>query len=72
MWEEMDTAVSSVDEDEKCTRCPTADAGRRQVAHPDGRVATVPFHQGLDISPALLRAIARDIGMEVREFVGRA
>jgi predicted RNA binding protein YcfA (HicA-like mRNA interferase family) len=43
-----------------------------QYRHPDGRVTTVPFHQGRDISPALLRAIARDIGMDVREFVGRA
>ena len=43
-----------------------------QYRHPDGRVTTVPFHQGRDISPALLRAIARDIGMDVREFVARA
>jgi len=43
-----------------------------QYRHPDGRVTTVPFHQGRDISPALLRAIARDIGMDVREFVGRS
>ena len=41
----------------------------RQYRHPDGRVTTVPFHQGRDISPALLRAIARDIGMDVRDFV---
>jgi predicted RNA binding protein YcfA (HicA-like mRNA interferase family) len=38
----------------------------------DGRVTTVPVHQGRDISPALLRAIARDIGIDVREFVARA
>ena len=43
-----------------------------QYRHPDGRVTSVPFHQGRDISPALLRAIARDIGMDVREFVVRA
>ena len=43
-----------------------------QYRHPDGRVTTVPFHQGRDISPALLRAIARDIGMDVRDFVARA
>jgi predicted RNA binding protein YcfA (HicA-like mRNA interferase family) len=43
-----------------------------QYRHPDGRVTTVPFHQGRDISPALLRAIARDIGMDVREFVARS
>ena len=41
----------------------------RQYRHPDGRVTTVPFHQGRDISPALLRAIARDIGTDVRDFV---
>ena len=41
----------------------------RQYRHPDGRVTTVPFHQGRDISPALLRAVARDIGMDVRDFV---
>lgn len=43
-----------------------------QYRHPDGRMTTVPFHQGRDISPALLRAIARDIGMDVRDFVTRA
>jgi predicted RNA binding protein YcfA (HicA-like mRNA interferase family) len=42
----------------------------KQYRHPDGRVTTVPFHPGRDISPALLRAIARDIGMNVRDFVG--
>jgi predicted RNA binding protein YcfA (HicA-like mRNA interferase family) len=41
----------------------------KQYRHPDGRVTTVPFHQGRDISPALLRAITRDIGMDVRDFV---
>lgn len=43
-----------------------------QYRHSDGRVTTLPFHQGRDISPALLRAIARDIGMDVREFAARA
>jgi predicted RNA binding protein YcfA (HicA-like mRNA interferase family) len=42
----------------------------KQYRHPDGRVTTVPFHPGRDISPALLRAIARDIGLSVRDFVG--
>jgi predicted RNA binding protein YcfA (HicA-like mRNA interferase family) len=41
----------------------------KQYRHPDGRVTTVPYHAGRDISPALLRAIARDIGLDVREFV---
>lgn len=42
----------------------------KQFRHPDGRVTTVPFHEGRDISPLLLRRIARDIGMTVEEFVG--
>jgi predicted RNA binding protein YcfA (HicA-like mRNA interferase family) len=29
----------------------------------------VPFHPGRDISPTLLRAIARDIRVDVRDFV---
>jgi predicted RNA binding protein YcfA (HicA-like mRNA interferase family) len=41
----------------------------RQYRHPDGRATTVPFHQGRDISPTLLRRIARDIGMNVEDFV---
>jgi predicted RNA binding protein YcfA (HicA-like mRNA interferase family) len=41
----------------------------RQYRHPDGRATTVPFHAGRDISPSLLRAIARDIGVDVRELV---
>jgi predicted RNA binding protein YcfA (HicA-like mRNA interferase family) len=41
----------------------------RQYRHPDGRATTVPFHPGRDISPTLLRVIARDIGMNVRDFV---
>ena len=43
----------------------------RQYRHADGRGTTVPFHSGRDISPGLLRAIARDIGMDVREFVAK-
>ena len=41
----------------------------KQFRHADGRVTTVPFHQGRDISPSLVRKIAQDIGMDVREFV---
>jgi predicted RNA binding protein YcfA (HicA-like mRNA interferase family) len=40
-----------------------------QFRHPDGRGTTVPFHQGLDISPILLRQIARDIGLTLDEFL---
>jgi predicted RNA binding protein YcfA (HicA-like mRNA interferase family) len=43
----------------------------KQYRHSDGRMTTVPFHAGRDISPALLRAIARDVGMDVRDFVSR-
>jgi predicted RNA binding protein YcfA (HicA-like mRNA interferase family) len=41
----------------------------KQFRHPDGRGTTVPFHKGRDVSPILLRKIARDIGMAVEEFV---
>ncbi|NQT72076.1 MAG: type II toxin-antitoxin system HicA family toxin [Chloroflexi bacterium] len=41
----------------------------RQFRHTDGRCTTVPFHKGRDLSPILLRQIAKDIGMTVDEFV---
>ncbi len=41
----------------------------KQYRHPDGRGTTVPFHSGRDISPFLLRQIARDIGMTIEEFM---
>jgi predicted RNA binding protein YcfA (HicA-like mRNA interferase family) len=34
-----------------------------------GRSTTVPYHQGRDISPILLRQIAKDIGLTVDEFI---
>jgi len=40
-----------------------------QFRHPDGRATTVPDHGGRDISPSLLRQIARDIEMTAEEFV---
>ena len=40
-----------------------------QFRHVDGRATTVPDHGGRDISPSLLRKIARDIGMNVEEFL---
>lgn len=43
----------------------------RQYRHPDGRGTTVPFHAGRDISPTLLRKIARDIGLTVEELLQR-
>jgi predicted RNA binding protein YcfA (HicA-like mRNA interferase family) len=41
----------------------------RQYRHPDGRGTTVPFHVGQDVSPTLIRKIARDIRVDVQEFV---
>jgi predicted RNA binding protein YcfA (HicA-like mRNA interferase family) len=41
----------------------------RQYRHPDGRVTTVPFHQGRDIAPALLQRIIKDIGLPVSAFL---
>ena len=43
----------------------------RQYRHPDGRGTTVPFHARRDISPLLLRQIAKDIGLTVDELLGR-
>lgn len=41
----------------------------RQYRHADGRGTTVPFHPGRDISPILLRQIAKDIGLTIEEFL---
>jgi len=41
----------------------------RQFRHADGRGTTVPFHQGRDISPTLLRQIAKDIGVSIDDFL---
>lgn len=41
----------------------------KQYRHPDGRGTTVPFHAGQDISPTLIRKIARDIKMDPERFV---
>jgi len=40
-----------------------------QFRHSDGRATTVPDHGGRDISPSLLRQIARDLGMTAEELV---
>ncbi len=42
----------------------------KQFRHPAGRGTTVPFHKGRDVSPVLLRKIARDIGLSAEELVG--
>jgi predicted RNA binding protein YcfA (HicA-like mRNA interferase family) len=41
----------------------------KQFRHSDGRATTVPFHAGRDISPILLRQIAKDIGLPVEELL---
>ena len=43
----------------------------RQYRHSDGRGTTVPFHAGRDISPTLLRKIAKDIGLTAEQLIGR-
>lgn len=41
----------------------------KQFRHPDGRATTVPFHAGRDISPILLRQIAKDIALTVDQLL---
>jgi predicted RNA binding protein YcfA (HicA-like mRNA interferase family) len=41
----------------------------KQFRHPDGRCTTVPVHVGRDISPSLLRKIARDVRLTVDELL---
>jgi predicted RNA binding protein YcfA (HicA-like mRNA interferase family) len=43
----------------------------KQYRHADGRGTTVPFHSGRDISPTLLRKIAKDIGLTAEQLLGR-
>jgi predicted RNA binding protein YcfA (HicA-like mRNA interferase family) len=43
----------------------------RQYRHPDGRYTTIPWHQGRDVSPILIRRIAEEIGLTLDEFLGR-
>lgn len=43
----------------------------KQFLHPDGRRTTVPVHQGRDISPILVRQIAKDIGLTIEQFLER-
>ncbi len=42
----------------------------KHFRHIDGRNTTVPCHAGRDISPILLRQIAKDIGLTVEQFLG--
>lgn len=44
-------------------------SSHKQFRHADGRCTTVPFHAGRDISPILLRQIAKDIGLSMDAFL---
>ncbi len=41
----------------------------KQFRDGTGRCTTVPFHQGRDVSPILLRQIAKDIGITVDDLL---
>jgi len=41
----------------------------KQFRHADGRGTTIPFHKGRDISPRLLRQIAKDVELTVEELL---
>ena len=41
----------------------------KQFRDAAGRCTTVPFHEGRDISPILLRQIAKDIGLALDELL---
>ena len=41
----------------------------KQFRHSDDRGTTVPFHAGRDISPILLKKIAKDIKLAVEGFL---
>ena len=41
----------------------------KQFRHTDGRCTTVPFHVGRDLSPILLRQIAKDIGLTIQDVL---
>ena len=41
----------------------------KQFRHPDGRGTTVQVHPGRDISPIMLRQVAKDISLTVEEFL---
>ncbi|MCR4397698.1 MAG: type II toxin-antitoxin system HicA family toxin [Firmicutes bacterium] len=41
------------------------------MRHPDGRRAVVPYHGGRDIKQGVLRAIIRQTGVSVEEFITR-
>jgi predicted RNA binding protein YcfA (HicA-like mRNA interferase family) len=42
----------------------------KQFLHEDGRCTKVPVHRGREISPVLLRQIAKVIGITLEELLG--
>lgn len=42
-----------------------------QYRHIDGRGTTVPNHPGRDVSPLLVRQIAKDIGLTIEQLLQR-
>jgi predicted RNA binding protein YcfA (HicA-like mRNA interferase family) len=43
----------------------------KQFRHADGRATTAPVHASRDISPTLLRKIARDVALTVDELLAK-
>jgi len=41
----------------------------KQMRHDDGRGTTVPCHKGRDLSPIMLRQIAKDIDLTVEDLL---
>lgn len=41
----------------------------KQMRHDDGRCTTVPCHKGRDLSPIMLRQIAKDIDLTVEDLL---
>ena len=41
----------------------------KQMRHDDGRRTTVPCHKGRDLSPIMLRQIAKDIDLTVEDLL---
>lgn len=42
-----------------------------RMAHPDGRITTVPIHARRELPTGTVLAILRDIGMDRETFLGR-
>jgi len=40
-----------------------------QFKHKDGRMTTVPFHKGKDVSPILLKLIIKEIKISLEDFI---